>query len=181
MAAAKKKSGKGNERPPEVDKLIKPAIAVSLAMMLYQFFKGINSEVRVWECDSGYCLQWLVWSLAIYSILALFQISLSLTQYFWRIRLFESMWPMKWNWEKVSLGKAKARITPCCVIQRMPNTQWARYFKMPVPTAVPPPNSVCWIATMCWAARRVSLTDLNWTRSNGRLSLFLERLGNPNK
>ena len=45
--AGKKKTSKGKERPPEVDKLLKPAIAVALAMMLYQFFKGINSEVRM--------------------------------------------------------------------------------------------------------------------------------------
>jgi len=45
--AGKKKSSKGKERPPEVDKLIKPAIAVALAVMLFQFFMGINSEVRM--------------------------------------------------------------------------------------------------------------------------------------
>lgn len=43
--AGKKKSSKGKERPPAVDKLIKPAIAVALGIMLFQFFKGINSEV----------------------------------------------------------------------------------------------------------------------------------------
>jgi len=43
--AGKKKSSKGKERPPEFDKLLKPAIAVALALMAFQFFKGINSEV----------------------------------------------------------------------------------------------------------------------------------------
>lgn len=41
---AKKKS-KGSERPPPIDKLIKPAIGIGLALLAYQFFKGINSEV----------------------------------------------------------------------------------------------------------------------------------------
>jgi len=45
--AGKKKTSKGRERPPEVEKLLKPAIAVALAMIVYQFFKGINSEVRI--------------------------------------------------------------------------------------------------------------------------------------
>jgi hypothetical protein len=31
--------------PPPVDKLIKPAIVVGLAMVAYQFIKGISSEV----------------------------------------------------------------------------------------------------------------------------------------
>ncbi|CAJ1943513.1 unnamed protein product [Cylindrotheca closterium] len=43
--AGKKKTSKGSQRPPEVEKLLKPAIAVALAMIVYQFFKGINSEV----------------------------------------------------------------------------------------------------------------------------------------
>lgn len=42
---AGKKKTKGSQRPPEIDKLLKPAIAIALAMILFQFFKGINSEV----------------------------------------------------------------------------------------------------------------------------------------
>jgi hypothetical protein len=37
----KPKSG----QPPPVDKLIKPAIFVALAMVVYQFFRGIGAEV----------------------------------------------------------------------------------------------------------------------------------------
>eukprot|EP00526_Cylindrotheca_closterium_P030061 CAMPEP_0113610428 /NCGR_PEP_ID=MMETSP0017_2-20120614/5026_1 /TAXON_ID=2856 /ORGANISM="Cylindrotheca closterium" /LENGTH=436 /DNA_ID=CAMNT_0000519325 /DNA_START=67 /DNA_END=1374 /DNA_ORIENTATION=- /assembly_acc=CAM_ASM_000147 len=43
--AKKKSSSKGKERPPEVDKLLKPAVVVALGLILFQFFKGINSEV----------------------------------------------------------------------------------------------------------------------------------------
>lgn len=32
-------------QPPPIDKLIKPAIAVGLALLAYQFFKGLNTEV----------------------------------------------------------------------------------------------------------------------------------------
>jgi hypothetical protein len=41
-----KKQSKGSERPPPVEKLIKPAVAVALALVAYQFFTGIKSEVR---------------------------------------------------------------------------------------------------------------------------------------
>ena len=44
MAAGKQ--GKGKERPPPIDKLIKPAVGLALALLAYQFFKGISSEVR---------------------------------------------------------------------------------------------------------------------------------------
>lgn len=40
--AAKTKKG----QPPPVDKLIKPAIGVGLALLAYQFFKGLTGEVR---------------------------------------------------------------------------------------------------------------------------------------
>jgi hypothetical protein len=48
MAPKTKKSyaGKGKERPPPIDKLLLPAIGIGLALLLFQFFKGINSEVR---------------------------------------------------------------------------------------------------------------------------------------
>jgi len=36
-------------QPPPVDKLIKPAIGIGLAMLVYQFIKGLNSEVSVDE------------------------------------------------------------------------------------------------------------------------------------
>jgi hypothetical protein len=41
-----KKQSKGSERPPPVDKLIKPAVGIALAIVAYQFFTGIKSEVR---------------------------------------------------------------------------------------------------------------------------------------
>ena len=41
----KKTGGKGKERPPPVDKLILPAIGIGLALLAYQFFKGIKAEV----------------------------------------------------------------------------------------------------------------------------------------
>jgi hypothetical protein len=34
--------------PPPVDRLIMPAIAIGLAMLAYQFIKGITSEVSIW-------------------------------------------------------------------------------------------------------------------------------------
>ena len=43
--AKTKKQGKGKERPPPVDKLIKPAIGIGLALLAYQFFKGIKAEI----------------------------------------------------------------------------------------------------------------------------------------
>jgi hypothetical protein len=49
--APKKKSSKGKERPPPVDKLLKPAVVVALAIVAYQFFKGINSEVCHWSAE----------------------------------------------------------------------------------------------------------------------------------
>jgi hypothetical protein len=33
--------------PPPVDKLIRPAIVIGLAMLAYQFIRGISSEVSV--------------------------------------------------------------------------------------------------------------------------------------
>lgn len=36
---------KGKERPPPIDKLLKPAIGIGLALLAYQFIKGINQEV----------------------------------------------------------------------------------------------------------------------------------------
>jgi hypothetical protein len=36
---------KKNGQPPPVDKLIKPAIAIALAMVVYQFIRGIGAEV----------------------------------------------------------------------------------------------------------------------------------------
>jgi hypothetical protein len=49
--APKKKSSKGKERPPPVDKLLKPAVAVAIAIVAFQFFKGINSEVSHWSAE----------------------------------------------------------------------------------------------------------------------------------
>jgi len=40
-----KKKTKGGQRPPPIDKLIKPAIGIGLALLAYQFLNGINSEV----------------------------------------------------------------------------------------------------------------------------------------
>lgn len=42
-----KQKKKKNGQPPPIDKLMKPAIAVGLAMLAYQFIKGMGSEVRV--------------------------------------------------------------------------------------------------------------------------------------
>jgi len=33
-------------QPPPIDKLIKPAIGIGLALLAYQFFKGLGKEVR---------------------------------------------------------------------------------------------------------------------------------------
>ena len=48
MAVKKKvgKGAKGKERPPPVDKLIIPAIGIGLAILAFQFLKGIKTEVR---------------------------------------------------------------------------------------------------------------------------------------
>ena len=40
-----KKGGKGKERPPPIDKLLKPAIGIGLALLGYQFFSGIAKEI----------------------------------------------------------------------------------------------------------------------------------------
>jgi hypothetical protein len=40
-------------KAPPIDKLIKPAIGIGLALLAYQFFKGLDSEVRsekTWLC-----------------------------------------------------------------------------------------------------------------------------------
>jgi len=34
------------EKAPPIDKLIKPAIGIGLALLAYQFFKGLDAEVR---------------------------------------------------------------------------------------------------------------------------------------
>jgi len=44
MAPKSKKKKKG--QPPPIDLLVKPAIGVGLALLAYQFIKGLNSEVR---------------------------------------------------------------------------------------------------------------------------------------
>ena len=43
--AAKKKSRSKTERPPAIDKLLKPAIGVVLAFVGYYFMKGLDAEV----------------------------------------------------------------------------------------------------------------------------------------
>ena len=48
-----KKKTKGGQRPPPIDKLIKPAIGIGLALLAYQFLNGINSEVCVLCKDRG--------------------------------------------------------------------------------------------------------------------------------
>ena len=44
--AVKKSKGSKTEKPPAVDKLILPAIGIGLALLAFQFFKGVQSEVR---------------------------------------------------------------------------------------------------------------------------------------
>jgi len=39
----KEKKGK----PPPVDKLLKPAVGVALALLAYNFLKGLGAEVRM--------------------------------------------------------------------------------------------------------------------------------------
>ena len=48
MGSANKKpqSKEKKGRPPPVDKLLKPAIGVAIALLAYQFLKGLGSEVR---------------------------------------------------------------------------------------------------------------------------------------
>lgn len=45
MSNKKSSTSKGKQRPPPVDKLILPAIVVGVAILAFQFFKGIKSEV----------------------------------------------------------------------------------------------------------------------------------------
>jgi hypothetical protein len=43
------------ERAPPVDKLLKPAIGIGLALLAYQFFKGLDAEVRMdFDCYTLY-------------------------------------------------------------------------------------------------------------------------------
>jgi hypothetical protein len=46
MTANKPPKKAKNGTPPPIDKLLKPAIVVALAMLAYQFMKGISGEVR---------------------------------------------------------------------------------------------------------------------------------------
>jgi multisubunit Na+/H+ antiporter MnhC subunit len=41
--------------PPPVDRLILPAIVIGLAMLAYQFIKGITSEVSIAAVRRRYC------------------------------------------------------------------------------------------------------------------------------
>lgn len=43
MAGKKSKT----EKPPAIDKLLKPAIGVVLALVAYNFMKGINTDVSL--------------------------------------------------------------------------------------------------------------------------------------
>ena len=43
-----KKKHPSRQKPPQIDKLMMPAIGVGLALLAYNFMKGINSEVRGW-------------------------------------------------------------------------------------------------------------------------------------
>jgi hypothetical protein len=46
---------KKNGRPPPIDKLMKPAIGIGLALLAYQFFKGIGAEVSLSSpCDFSF-------------------------------------------------------------------------------------------------------------------------------
>lgn len=38
---------KKNGQPPPVDKLIKPAIGIAIALVAYQFVRGIGAEVSL--------------------------------------------------------------------------------------------------------------------------------------
>lgn len=46
-AATAVKKGKTTSKPPPIDKLLIPAIGLALALLAYQFFKGITAEVRM--------------------------------------------------------------------------------------------------------------------------------------
>jgi hypothetical protein len=35
------------QKPPPIDQWIKPIVAAGVALLAYQFFKGLNSEVSV--------------------------------------------------------------------------------------------------------------------------------------
>lgn len=52
-----KKQKKG--QPPPVDKLLKPAIGVALALIGYQFIRGLGSGVRAFH-DDGLLLLLLI-------------------------------------------------------------------------------------------------------------------------
>ena len=45
------------QKPPPIDQYVKPAIALGVALLAYQFFKGLNSEVctsvSIFESRSG--------------------------------------------------------------------------------------------------------------------------------
>jgi hypothetical protein len=48
---------KGSERPPAIDKLLKPAIGIALALLAYQFFKGIAAEIPRINVDDEMALR----------------------------------------------------------------------------------------------------------------------------
>ena len=45
MAKKSEKKHPSRQKPPPLDQYIKPIVALGIAMLAYQFFKGVNSEV----------------------------------------------------------------------------------------------------------------------------------------
>jgi hypothetical protein len=48
---------KQNAKPPAMDKLLKPAIGVALAMMAYYFMKGVTSEITRVDVNDALALR----------------------------------------------------------------------------------------------------------------------------
>ena len=175
MAGSKKRSSKGKERPPPVDKLIKPAIGIGLALLAYQFFNGIKSEVCQFKHLTIVTFYRSAAQLIAFPACSWLLISFSI----FRFPVLMSM--MKWNWERSSLEKGKERTMPFCVILRMPSILSRQSSKMLTTTAVHPPNSEWWTAIIYWAVKRTFSIDSSWRQNRILQFLFLEKLAHPNK
>ena len=55
--AAKKKSKSKSEKPPAIDKLLKPAIGVVIAFVGYYFMKGLDAEVGAFQFIKRFLIQ----------------------------------------------------------------------------------------------------------------------------
>lgn len=161
-------------KPPPIDKLIKPAIGIGLALLAWQFIKGLNSEVSC-TCASHHRL---FASFVFHSLISLNSKNHSAIHYqltttttiityttIFKIRLQELIRKMIWSCGKYfSVKVIRGTRTLYCVIPRIPSCQYHPYFRMRSWTVRYQPNSGCWIVITYY--RRVgnrSSTNLNWT------------------